>query len=363
MPHLRQRGKRWQVAYRDPTGKQRSKSFSSKKAADKYAGQVLAAKDEGTWRDPVLGKLKLREAAARYEQSIERDLRPGTRKNHEQWLRNRILPEFGDWPVAQISSEAIRDWWIEQRQAGVSEGTLNQATGLLARILDQCVEDRRIITNPVPKTGRPRQTRAPEKEILTPAELRLLADTVKPPHAALVWTLGTTALRWGEAAGLRPDCVNLDRREIRVVRGLSEINGKRSWTPPKTERGRRTVPIPESVLPMIAERLADGHDTVFRSTRGSLLSASNWRQYVWLPAIETIGRPGITVHSLRHTAASFWLHAGLSLAEVSRLLGHASVGVTADVYSHALDGFIDRGRDAMDALLAADNVTPIRRAG
>jgi integrase len=122
---------------------------------------------------------------------------------------------------------------------------------------------------------------------------------------------------------------------------------------PKSRRSIREVPISASLARELAgHRLASpissDADCVFATRNGTAQSARNAHR--WLkPAMTTAGAPWAAFHSLRHTAASRWLHSGVGIAQVSRLLGHADAAFTLRVYISVLPDDLPDG----DGLAAA----------
>jgi len=148
---------------------------------------------------------------------------------------------------------------------------------------------------------------------LEPIELNELADAMAPRFRAMVLLAGYRGLRWGEIAGLRRERVNLLRNRIEVSEILVEVAGKFSFGPPKTAKGRRTVPLPSFLAEVLGTHLADHStgDFVFTGTRGNLLHRSNFARSYWNPAVARSGvHPDLTFHRLRHTAVSIQVGRG-----------------------------------------------------
>jgi integrase len=131
---------------------------------------------------------------------------------------------------------------------------------------------------------------------------------------------------------------------------------------PKTEKGRRALPLlPRTVdalrwhrMRQDAEKITAGgtytdHGFVFASPTGEPLQGTVVFKYDWLPTLRRLTLPKVRIHDLRYTAATLWLEAGLPLKLVQELLGHASMAITADVYSHVLPAY---RREAADVLAA-----------
>ena len=100
---------RWQVRYRDPTGRQRTKSFARKADAEKWAVMIEAGKLQGDWLDPHLGKTTVREWSERWFATTVH-LKPKTRAGYESLLRLHVLPAFGALPLNRIQPLDVRQW-------------------------------------------------------------------------------------------------------------------------------------------------------------------------------------------------------------------------------------------------------------
>jgi integrase len=172
---------------------------------------------------------------------------------------------------------------------------------------------------------------------LTPEQLADLVEEVPEGwRRLLVTTLAQTGLRISEALGLR--WADVDGKRGRLVIRRRVRDGDVGAT--KSRLGRREVPIaPALARELAAHRLsspwsADG-DYVFSAEAGGPIMARNL--YRWFtPAAKRAGVGWAAFHALRHTAASRWLLAGVSIAQVSRLLGHADPGFTLRVYISVL---------------------------
>jgi integrase len=201
---------------------------------------------------------------------------------------------------------------------------------------------------------------------------RNVAALVKPPapvrHDLVTWTadevrtflaavegdrmapayrlLASTGMRRGEALGLHWSNVDLDASRVVVNRSLTLVNEELVWASPKTARSRRSLSLdPETVAVLRAhrrrqleERLNAGeawqdNDLVFCNEDGTALHPSRFtRRFV--TACERAGVPKIRLHDLRHTWATLALQAGIHPKVVSERLGHATTGITLDIYSH-----------------------------
>lgn len=99
-------------------------------------------------------------------------------------------------------------------------------------------------------------------------------------------------------------------------------------------------------------------DLVFTAPGGGPLRSSNFRRNVWTPAVTAAGFDGLTIHGLRHTAASLYISAGAPPKVVQRILGHASITITMDLYGHLYADEMDTWAERLDLVAQAFDVRP-----
>jgi integrase len=169
-------------------------------------------------------------------------------------------------------------------------------------------------------------------------------------------------MRRGELLGLKWPDADLDNDTIRVRRTLMRTgNGRRhALGEPKTKKSRRTVRLTQSAVEALRKHRArqaeekvrvgslyNDQGLVFAGEGGGLINPSNLRQRSFAPLLVRAGLPQITFHDLRHTCASILFQRNVHPKFVQELLGHASVAITLDTYSHMLPGM---GGEAADAI-------------
>jgi integrase len=206
-----------------------------------------------------------------------------------------------------------------------------------------------------------------EGRTLTPVQARQLLEAAKGHRleAAIVLML-SLGLRRGETLGLRWVDVDRERRVLTISQSLKKIGTSVVLGDVKTERSRRRVNLPVEVVDVHAqhelrqreERVASGSDwhesgLVFTSTLGGRLDPSNFRRAFDGVCVRA-GLAGWHPHELRHSAASIMLAEGVPLEVVSRVLGHASIRVTSDVYAHLLEPQREQAAAAMSSALWGD---------
>jgi len=345
------RGPRYDVQWRLPDRSKRKKTFRTEREARQFEAKLINSGALGEVIDPRGGKVPL-DAVYRSWLASRPDLSAKVRRGYEDNWRLRIQPRFGSWPIANITQESVQRWVNEMSEAGLSPRTVRWTHSVLRMTLDHAATDGRLIgQNPASRTKFPpmRQTThiylaAPEVAALTQA----CGD-----QGDVVSILAYTGLRFGELTGLNVEDVDLDARRIRVRRSMTQVGGRLVEGNPKSKAGRRSVPIPERLVPMLKARI-DGRPSgapAVASPKGSRLGLENWKRAVrWPTAIVQIGREKMRVHDLRHTYASLSRRAGADLRLLQKAMGHASIIVTAHIYADLFDDELDDIAAALDSL-------------
>ncbi len=329
-------GKRWEVRYRTPERTTtRKRGFTSKRQAQDFAATVEVEKMTGSYVAPSAGRVLFGDVAEKWMAS-KVNLSASTASRYRSALDVHILPAFKTTPLADVTRERLRRWVASMAETS-SAATVRKNVGVVSQILDQAVEDSRIVSNPAAGLDLPRIEHE-ERRYLTPHQVDLLAKAADG-HAVLVYTLAYCGLRFGEAAALTVADVNLDRGRLRIHRSATVVDSKVVVSSTKSNKGR-DVPLPRFLAEMLAKHTEsmNPEQLVFPDSRGGHLRANNVRRRWWNDAVKASGVPeGLTPHELRHTAASLAISAGASIKAVQRMLGHSSAALTLDRYGHLFD--------------------------
>lgn len=269
---------------------------------------------------------------------------------------------LGTTPLDRLRASDVEAFVHAKRQEGKASSTVRQVYTVLRAVLDTAVRDELMARNPAAAVKRPAVERK-EARYLTPDEVRALVGGIKDDRLrALYLLLLGTGLRRGEALALGWDDVDLDAGHLRVRGTLSRVGKALTVTEPKTDKSRRAVPLPAAVVTelrahrvrQVGERLRAGSEwteqgLVFCTHFGGLLDPRNALRSLYAVA-ERAGLPAVGLHTLRHSAASALIAAGVHMKVVQELLGHSSYAITADVYAHVA---VSQQRDAADKLAEA----------
>ena len=365
------RGNSWRARYRGPDHRQRQRSFRRKIDAERWLAEQQSRLTRGEWVDPAAARALFGDVAREWL-SAANHLKPKTRLGYESLLATRVLPTWSRMPVGKITHEGVSEWISVMADAGLSASLIRQSVFVVSATCDYAARTGRLVRNPVVGVKLPRIVRVRERVFLTHAQVATLAAAVPEHYAALIRALAYTGMRWGEATALRVRDVDLARGRVDVSRSFADINGQLIEGTPKSHQAR-TIPLLPTIHADLV-RLASGAERdalVFTTPDGYRLRSSNFRLNVWLPAVRAAGFDGLTPHGLRHTAASLYIAAGTPPKVVQRILGHASVAFTLDVYGHLypdemdiwaarLDGqmWAERGRSDESEESASGSVTP-----
>jgi len=177
-----------------------------------------------------------------------------------------------------------------------------------------------------------------------------------------------TGLRQGELLGLKWDDVDLEDGSLQVRRTLSITKSGPVFTSPKTAGSRRSVKLTSKAIAALKSHLerqlgemdkvgslwspGDADGLIFASETGEPLDRRVVTKLKFKPLLKRAGLPEIRFHDLRHTCATLLLTRNVNPKIVSEMLGHASIAITLDTYSHVLPNMRDRAADAMEEALS-----------
>jgi len=346
---------------RDPvTGKRRQLWRSvrgSKKDAQALEAQLLHQRDTGIDQP---GKIAVGEFLERWlEDYAKPNTAPRTYERYRQLVRLHLIPALGALPLGKLRPAHIQAAYARVLAAR-SPQTVLHCHRVLKEALGHAVKWQLLARNPADAVDPPRPARYEIPAIGPDALRRLLAQD--SPYAALIHLAASTGLRQGELLGLRWQDVDLERGVVHVRQSLQRVNGSLTFRTPKTHHSRRAVALGPSVvetlrrhrLQRLQEHLSLGHDLglVFATPLGTPIDPSNFRR-AWQRIVRSANVGHVRFHDLRHAHASLLLAQGVHPKIVSERLGHSSIGITLDTYSHVLPGLQAQVAAQFDALLGA----------
>lgn len=314
--------------------------------ARNWRQDALVAVRKGTLRAPVA--MTVAEAAAdfiagaRDGRILDRAgtrYKPSSIRNYDGWLRRYVLPTLGESRIGDVRRADVQDLVDALVGRGLAGSTVRNALDPLRRIYDRALKRDLVAVDPTDGIDWPATSRKRER-VATPSEARALIAALPETDRALWATAMYAGLRAGELRALRVAAVDLDRDVIRVEAGWDDVEGEIT---PKSTSGVRVVPIiAELRSTLLAHLMATGRRgkpdaLVFGRSDTDPFLRSTPRSRA-LKAWKTAGLDPITMHECRHTYASTMVAAGVDPGEVMRRMGHSTVALTLDRYTHALRG-------------------------
>jgi integrase len=349
----------------------------NKKDADRYLRKVLREKDLGELVEP--SKQILKEYLDTWlDTAVKIRVRERTYRDYKEKVKLYIKPALGDFKLQTLSPEQIQGLYNKMLDEGKSARTVRLTHTILKNALLQAVKWGKITRNPADLVDLPRQNRT-EMKVLTPDQAAaFMKATVLDKWKPFFSLMLSSGVRPGEALGLKWSDVDFVKNRITICRSLTRTEGG-GWElqEPKTNRSRRTIPLPAGVIDDLkelkqkqdqeaaerkrvikwnlkgketAEKYND-HDFVFASDNGEPMSDKNLFRRHFKPLLKDAKLPDIRLYDLRHTCATLLLAAGENPKIVSERLGHASITLTLDTYSHVLPDMQQAAVEKLEALL------------
>ncbi|MCI1936191.1 MAG: site-specific integrase [Bifidobacteriaceae bacterium] len=366
------KGLRWRVNWyenSDGRKKLRSKSFQKYADAEEYKTALDDDVRSGRYQNNENRQRTFQEASDAYLRG-KHNLKGSSLYRYNRDLKKYVLPRWGAVPLSTITKEDI-DIWVTKLQSGISPVDIDRTKhqglspssihGIVAvafgSVLRYAAKREWLRKNPLDDVELPRAidntADGDDMVFLTYSEVEALAAvTDEKSDATLIRFLAYCGPRIGEAAALRVEQVDFEKRRVRISRTLTvDANGKPKTGTPKTGKSR-TIAFPEFLADDLSE-LTRGHndeDFLFRTKQGTQLNVSNWRNRVFRKAVEGAGLgdiQGLKVHSLRHTYASLAIASGADVKTVQRQLGHEDAAMTLNTYAGLWPDRLDEVADTM----------------
>jgi integrase len=332
-------GRTYYLRYNDVAGRQKQfkigrfedVSFAAaKKRAVQLRSEVVMGGDPGAKKAEAKAVPLYRELAAMHLSDAKAHLK--SYATTEACMRNHILPKWGKVPVTEITNRAVGLWLAEKRAAGSSPATVERMRVVLGRsyVLGQRWEVPGTDKNPTRGIARKPLNNARERFLSAEEAARLRAAVAASQNTQLQHIVGLlllTGARVRELLDARWENVDVDRQ---------------SWLIPTSKTGKpRHVPLSKDAIAVI-EAMPRFKGCPWLVPNPDTLKPFVSIKHSFKRAIKAAKLPGLRIHDLRHSAASFMVNSGVDLFAVGKVLGHASYQSTQR-YSHL----------ANDTLLAA----------
>ena len=390
------------------------RSFKTREGAELFLAQAMVRKAQAQ-PEPATRSIKLATFASEWLTDHKVHVGEQTYVNYESVLRVHILPTLGhlelrqldrktldsfvsDWatggPMFQGRAERARerenqraleqDRPVRHVRVGRSPKTISNGIVVLCAMLGRAVEWGYLSVNPAANLRRPRDDRQASDQMhaLDAVEVRALIDAagelvdgtlevVERQRRAqfaqtLVMTAVMTGMRRGELLAVTWGDVDWLRNRLHVRRSIG-LGGR--VTKPKSARSVRAIAMTPTLAAelkrhRLAARWSEEDDLIFPSSHRTPLDGRNMVREVFDPAVRRAKLPRMRFHDLRHTFASLLIAQGAHPKYISEQLGHASVQITMDRYSHLMDQSYSDESDKLEAaLFGPETASGLQAAG
>jgi integrase len=291
---------------------------------------------------------------------------PSTRPHTYASYRGRlehIRKALGATKLHALKPGQITTCYAEMHRAGLQPITIAGIHRVLNAALNDAVKANLLTRNPAVSAVVPRVERK-RMETFTAEQLALILNDSRGTRWHALWAiLAMTGMRYGEAAGLT--WADIEHGVAQIQRSVSwDKEGRLTLAETKTSRSRRSVHLPEVAIQALAAhrklqvemRLQadtwEDRNLIFTNLRGGLMQESTAHN-AWMAMRDRLKLPNLRIHDLRHTAATLLLQKGVHPKVVQEMLGHSSITITLDRYSHVIPAMHKQAAQTMDSLLGS----------
>lgn len=350
----------------DPaTGKRKQQWISvkgTKKEAEKRLAELLHQIDTGTFMKP--GKTTVAEFLDRWLDDYRRRLSPRGYERYYGIIKKHILPGFGNLALTQLKPEHLQKHYTHCQNIGLSARTVRYHHAVLHVALKTAVKWGLLARNPADAVEPPR---AHHNEMQTWGEYEInrFIETAQNSHYyALFYTALFTGMRRSELLGLRWSDIDFILSQVSVERGLHHLKtGNYIFTETKSATSRRTIALSPSAILVLRDHYTKrklecmelgikftDDDLVFCTVEGKPIRPNTVTR-AWTTLAIKAGLKVIRLHDARHTHASIMLKQGIHPKVVQERLGHSSIQMTLDTYSHVAPGIQAAAANRFDEVI------------
>jgi integrase len=338
---------RYVAQVRLENGQKKQRYFKTEKEANTALRKMLNEKEQGTLPTGPNQTLK-----AYLEQWLEQRyklsaIRAGSYNTYRGSIYNHIIPVLGYIQLQKLTPQQVQAFYTKKLSEGLSVRTVSHFHALLHNALTQAVTWNLIARNVCDLVTCPTPKRHEMKPLTTEQAQRLLEVARKHQLKALLTVAVATGMRRGELLALHWQDVDFNEGCLHVKHSVSRI-GKFGLveSDPKTHSSERKITLPGFVIDALKkhqEHLAELRvkaggewkemDIVFCNMHGGYIEPSNLHK-AFKKLLERAELPNIRFHDLRHSAASFLAKLNIHPKVVQEILGHSTISMTMDIYSH-----------------------------
>lgn len=354
----------------DPsTGKRKQQwitAGTSKREAEKQMTKLIHELDSGNYIKP--DKTMMKDYLEKWLLDYAKpNLSPRSYDRYTGIISKYLIPELGRIKLKQLRPEHLHKHYATGLNKGLSARTIRYHHALIHIALQTAVKWGLVNRNIADAVDPPR-FKPSAMQTWSENEVNSFLEAAKNSHYyPLFYTALFTGMRRGELLALRWHDIDFIYSQIYVNRSMHQLrNGSYIFTQPKSEKSRRTIAMSSSLFLVLSEyrkakeaealllgQTTNEEDLVFNNSGKPL--RPNTVTYAWERIAARAGVKVIRLHDARHTHASLMLKQGIHPKIVQERLGHTSIQMTLDTYSHVAPGIQQAAAESFDKLLNHDN--------
>jgi len=310
------------------------------------------------------GTLTVGEYLDRWMRDVEGTVRESTHQRYGYAVGPHVKPALGSIKLKDLNPPQVRWFYRDRLDAGLAPASVHKLHVVLHKALKAAVADGLIPRNVAAGLRLPKLSRE-EIDPLSGEESRRLLETARGERLEALYVLAlNTGMRQGELLALKWDDVDLEGGVLRVRRTLTKVGKVYTTREPKTKNSRRVIRLTGAAIEALRghlsrqleeiERMGSLYkpgSLVFATEVGTIINPSNLRNRSLKPLLKISGLRSVRFHDLRHTCATLLLSKNVNPKIVSEMLGHASVSITLDVYSHLMPDMQEKAAQALEDIL------------
>jgi integrase len=253
--------------------------------------------------------------------------------------------------LVNLRPDHLQTLYSSKLNAGLSPRTVQYIHAVIRRSLNQAVKWGLIYRNPTDAVTPPRPKKQAPRT-LSAERAKLFLKSIEDHHWYPIYVLAImTGMRKGEILGLHWEDVDLNKGMLSIKHTLVTVQGRSFLSQPKSENARRTISLPDAALQTLKDYHLDVSDEglVFTTSSGRPISQRKLTRH-FHSSLDKLGLTRIRFHDLRHTAATLLMQGNVHPKVVQDMLGHSTIVLTLDTYSHVIPGMQDEAAKEMDKI-------------
>ncbi|MCV3764053.1 site-specific integrase [Rhizobium sp. TRM95796] len=374
--HIRERSPgTWAIVLDVPdpeTGKRRRKWHTfkgTKRQAETECARLITELDGGHYVEPA--KTTVREYFVRWLAHEKANVSPKTHQRYEELLLKNVAPVLGSITLNKLSAAKIDAAWGQLLESGRRNGkgglsprTVHHCRRVMLTAMDQAVKWDLLKKNPVALTRPPKVERS-KMDAYNATQTAILLDELRNSRIYMAALLAALCgLRRGEILALRWRDVDLSNGVLSVRQSAEQVGTEVRYKETKSGKAR-TVALSSTVLDDLKRhRLAQAEEQLKLGVRPNddsfIIAQIDGKPlkpvsltHEWTRLLAKTSLPPIRFHDLRHSHATQLLAAGVHPKIASERLGHSTIGITLDLYSHVMPGMQANAAEQVDAAIKA----------